>query len=93
MQKEIGFLNFLDQRGPLKFLFYKQFIWRLSDLEVHISKNKRDIENSFGTVIPYERSYKKMQKKIRYVEDPGPVRPLKLISNRFYVIYLLKTTL
>ena len=26
-------------------------------------KNKRDVENFFGTVIPYEYSYKKMQKK------------------------------
>ena len=51
----------ISRKTRLKFLL---FIWQLSDLEVHISKNKRDIENTFGTVIPYEYSYKKMQNKI-----------------------------
>ena len=44
---------------------FKVFVIHMAALRfgVHISKNTRDIGNSFGTVIPYEYTYKKMQKK------------------------------
>ena len=55
--------NAISRKTRLKFLFYMLFIWRRLALEAHISKTKRDIEKSFGTVIPDKYSYKKMQKK------------------------------
>ena len=74
--------NVISRKMRLKFLL---FIWQLSDLEVHISKNKRDIENSFGTVMPYEYSYKKMSKN-RLSKNPVLLRSLKVFA--IHVIHM-----
>ena len=58
-----NFKNLVSTKTRLKFSFYVLFICRRSSLKVHILKTKQDIEKSFGTVIPVQFSYKKIQKR------------------------------